>query len=111
MKTLVMTAIIAFYATTALAEKPSMETAKIAKILVNNPVLVNELNKNNTDTLSDVKAEAIKQGITKYTLSFKRSCYCEPMGAKVTITEDLTPTYSDGAPEYTYSIEIFQVAN
>ncbi len=111
MKTLLLTAIVAFYSATALADKPLMKTAKIAKILVNNPGLVKKLNKNNTDTLDDIKAEAIKQGVTKYILSFRRSCYCQPMVSKVTITEDLTTTYRDGAPEYSYSIEILRPAD
>jgi len=111
MKTLIMMAIVAFYSATVFADKPAIEVANIAKIFVNNPRLVNELNKNNTDTLGEVKTEAIKQGITKYTLSFRRSCYCQPMVLKVTITEDLTPTYRDGAPEYSYSIEIIHPAD
>lgn len=111
MKTLVMVAVMAFCATNALADKSAVESAKISKILVNNPGLVSELNKNNTDTLVDVTAETVKQGVTKYTLFFRRSCFCQPMGSKVTITEDLTPTYVDGAPEYSYSIVTIQPAD
>lgn len=106
MKTL-MTLITSLFASVSLmAMTPSRELVQVTRALVNNPSIVAQLKKNNSDHLSDYKIKAIKQGVYQYELVFKRQCECMPSTATVTIIEDLTPTYSDGAIKYQSSVAI-----
>jgi len=103
MKT-VIAIIVSLTATFALAETPSRELMQITRALISNPNIVQQLNKNNSPHLSEYKVKAIGQGVYKYDLVFVRKCHCLPSVAKVSIIEDMTPTYADGAPKYKSSV-------
>jgi hypothetical protein len=82
------------------------EARTVARLLINNPSVTSKLTEKGIDSLYTVKTESIKQGVSRYTLTFARNCECVPAKATVTIVEDITPTYYDGLPQYTSSIEI-----
>ena len=106
MKALVTLAITFLASYTLLAITPSRDLAQVPRVLVNNPAIVNQLKKNNSDHLSDYKITEIKPGVYKYDLVFIRQCECLPSTAAVTIIEDMTPTYSDGPIAYKATILI-----
>ncbi len=90
----------------AFAAPVSEEVAALNRILMNNPSVVTKLNKANIKGLTDITTKTIKPGVTKYVLNYGRDCYCIPASAVVTILEDLTPTYADGAPKYEAKVVI-----
>jgi hypothetical protein len=95
-----------FVSAAAFAEAPSQETAQVARALVNNSEIVSQLKAGGTTDLADVKITTVKPGVFQYTLVFKRKCECVPSTAVVSILEDVTPTYMDGAIEYKSSVQI-----
>lgn len=105
MKSLLVSLIVGFVASVSVAAS-TPEATTVARLLVNNPQVVAQLKKNNSTHLEDMKAEQVKQGVVKYTLTFIRSCHCMPSTATVTIVEDMTPTYRDGSPEYVAKVVI-----
>lgn len=100
---LFLSASIAFSAPT---KQPSRELEQITRALISNPNIVQQLNKNNSPHLSEYKIQAVGQGKYKYDLVFARKCHCIPSTAFVSIMEDMTPTYADGAPRYKATIKI-----
>lgn len=105
MKLLVVT-LLTLSSWVSLAAEPSRELAQITRALISNPNIVQQLNQNNSTQLFEYKVKAISPGIYKYDLVFKRQCHCIPSTANVTIMEDMTPTYADGAPKYKATIRI-----
>lgn len=96
----------ASFAFSATAKQPSRELEQITRALISNPNIVQQLNKNNSPHLSEYKIQAIGQGKYKYDLVFTRKCHCIPSTANVSILEDMTPTYADGAPKYKATIKV-----
>lgn len=88
------------------AAAPGDETARVARVMVHIPEIVQQLHDANTDSLRDVQITETQHGVTDYVLTFERSCFCLPATATVTVNEDLRPTFSDGAPIYKSSVEI-----
>lgn len=86
------------------------DTQQLITALISNPKIVEDLNKAKTVSLANYIIKEAKQGIWEYTMTFGRTCFCTPAEAKVKITEDLTPTYHDGPPTYTATIEIKEKA-
>ncbi len=105
MKSLIVSMIFSLLASVGFASN-SPEATLVARLLVNNPDVVAQLRNNNSSHLKEWNSERVKQGVNKYTLTFERRCFCKPSTATVTIVEDLTPTYADGAPEYTSQVVI-----
>lgn len=106
MKTILIASLV--FASLSSFAAPAPETEVVSRLLVNNPDVVVKLNKANIKAITDLKAEAVKPGVTKFTLHYERSCFCVPAIATVTITEDLTPTFSDGAAVYEANVEILE---
>lgn len=90
----------------AFAARPSAETHQVTRALLNNPDIVEKLQKNNSTNLFDLEISQERRGVNHYLLKFNRACFCLPSTAIVKIREDLTPTYRDGPIEYSSSIEI-----
>lgn len=103
MKTLFLALLIS---SPALASQPSPETLRVTRALVNSPEIVAQLHKNNSDFLTGVEITELKPSVTQFELVFERNCFCLPSIAKVSITEDLTPTHHDAPPIYKSSIVI-----
>lgn len=106
MKLFFVTIVALAISTSALAASPNEETAKVARALVNNSNIVQQLKTNNSANLVDVQITEVKPGVFQYSLVFNRQCECVPSTATVSILEDLTPTYTDGPIKYTSSIDI-----
>ena len=106
MKALLTLAITLLTSYSISALTPSRDLAQVTRVLVNNPTIVNQLKKNNSDHLSDYKITALKPGVYQYDLVFTRQCECIPSTALVTIIEDMTPTYADGPIAYKATILI-----
>lgn len=106
MKIVKLVLAVAVSALCVFAKEPSRELMQVTRALVSNPDIVQQLSKNNSSNLSDYKVTAIAQGFYKYELVFTRKCHCIPSTANVTIMEDMTPTYADGAPKYKATIRI-----
>jgi len=103
MKALVLSLI--FLATAnVFAAQPGAETARVAKVLTHIPQIVEQLNGQATDALTDVQVTEVTQGLNEYVLTFQRSCRCLEKSATVNVTEDLRPTFSDGPPVYTATV-------
>ena len=105
MKNILLASLI-FSAFSAFAAPISEEAQTVNRILMNNPSVVTKLSKANIKALTEMKVKTIRPGVTKYVLNYGRDCFCIPAGAVVTILEDLTPTYSDGAPKYEAKVVI-----
>ena len=105
MKTQILAILIALSPFSALAETPSKDLFQVTRALVSNPEIVNQLHKNNTAALVDVKMEEVSRDVNRYQLVFHRNCFCQPLTATVSILEDLTPTYRDGPIKYTSSVD------
>lgn len=82
----------------------STEAATVSRILLNNPSVVTKLRKANTLGLIDISKKNMRDGVTEFTLTYNRACYCLPAKSVVKVLEDLTPTYSDGPARYESSI-------
>ncbi|MES3039087.1 MAG: hypothetical protein V4736_14365 [Bdellovibrionota bacterium] len=106
MKSVLVTLASLAVSVSAIAGAPSAETARVTRALINNPGITSELKKNNSANLVDVQITEVKPGISQYNLVFVRQCECIPSTAKVSIFEDITPTFADGAIKYSTSIEI-----
>lgn len=112
MKTFLTLVCVTLMSVSAFAEfpvpmvEPSEQTVRVVRALVNNPDIVSQLKANRSDTLSAIQILEVKHDVFKYTLIFDRSCFCSASRATVSILEDHTPTYTDGAIEYTSSISI-----
>lgn len=106
MKMLKLVLAIGFTVASVFAKEPNRELMQITRALINNPDIIQKLNKNNSSNLSEYKVTAIAQGVYKYDLVFTRKCHCIPSTANVSIIEDMTPTYADGAPKYKSTIRI-----
>src|SRR4051812_39695117 len=85
---------------------PTQEMRQMTRALINNVDIVKQLKENETSFMGQFKMTEVKQGVFQYDFVFSRSCECMPATATVSILEDMTPTYSDGAPEYKSSIQI-----
>ncbi len=55
---------------------------------------------------SKVTCTAVSPGVTQYDFVFESCGMCPPGRANLTVTEDLTPTYRDGAAIYVKSLQI-----
>ena len=106
MKNLITLLVLVLTSISALAVMPSRELSQISRVLVNNPTIVDQLNKNNSAHLADYKITSPKYGVYQYDLVFKRQCLCLPSTALVTVIEDLTPTFADGAIKYQVTVTI-----
>ncbi|MGE3681560.1 MAG: hypothetical protein AB7G93_07510 [Bdellovibrionales bacterium] len=90
----------------AFASAPTADAQNVARLLIHNPDVASQLSQANTDRMTDLQAVEVERGVTDYTMVFERSCHCIPATATVKIREDIRPTFADGAPEYTVSVEI-----
>jgi ribosomal protein L1 len=75
------------------------EAIQVANMLINNAELVSEINKENTGIL-DYSVVTVKPGVQTFTFNLGRICMCMPKPGTLTITEDVTPTFSDGPIDY-----------
>lgn len=98
--------LLALSSISAFAADPSTETTTVARLLINNRTVVDTLDKENIDHLTAIESRSTTPGVTEYQLTFNRNCFCIPAKAVATITEDLRPTYRDGAPIYTSDLKI-----
>lgn len=104
MKNILVTTALTLASIAVMASAPSAETAQIVRVLFNNDEIMNQLKDNRSTQLSDLQIIEVKKGVLQYTLTFKRVGFDMPSTAIVSIVEDVTPTFADGAIEYQSSV-------
>jgi hypothetical protein len=108
MKSILLIVTMSFCMTNAFALAPTREMQDLSRLFINNPHLANKLSEHCSDHLEDFTSSSVGPGVTKFVLTFGISLMCPPVKTIVTITEDMKPTYADGAPLYQTTIKTIQ---
>jgi hypothetical protein len=106
MKFLLIAIRFAFTATSAKAGSPlrakcEATPSQIVTVLVNSTEKLVELKKNYLDQgRGQPTCRKIEDGVTEFTFEFTTCGNCLPKAARLTVVQDVRPSYMDGAVKY-----------
>lgn len=108
MKKYIVLIVTIIFGLPAFATVPATETERVARALVGNPALVQELANKGTNFLTGVEISTVDADVQKIELVFVRQCECIFATSKATILEDYTHVAADGPIEYSYTLDFKQ---